>query len=187
MLDAHIHLHESVFSRDLPLLLERAREAGIEGWLSCPVDWPSWERTLFLSKEFPGIMPAFGIHPWNAEQRLPESEKLRTALEKCLAIGEIGLDSRCGVPFELQLERFREQLKLAEEIGRPVVIHARCPWDIMLGELCNFHGRGLIHNYTGSREIADHLIDAGFLLSFGTALLRTAGKKLIRTAASLPP
>jgi len=185
VVDAHIHLYDLVFSENLPALLQRARVAGVKGWLSNSVDLASWKRTLFLSEQQPGVIPAFGIHPWRAKEPLPNDDELDEIADSAAAIGEIGLDSSCGVLMELQLERFREQLVLAMEWKVPVVIHARAPWDLILQELDVFSGSGMVHNFTGSLEVAKCLIQKGFRLSFGTALLRQPGKKLLACASAV--
>ena len=186
MFDAHIHLYDPAFADGIASFLADAEKTGVQGWLSNSINISTWKRTLFLSRSFPGIKPAFGIHPWKAEESLPDRDILDTIADAAAAIGEIGLDSHCDIPMELQIIRFREQLKLAQDFNLPVVIHARASWDLLFSELQNYKVSGMVHNFSGSIEIAALIIKKGFYLSLGTALLRSPGQKFLRTVRELP-
>ena len=114
-----------------------------------------------------------GIHP--ADIRNFSLRELRTALAEnsCSAIGECGLDARTPIPPEQQEDAFRAQIRLAEELRLPMVIHcvrkyydlirlrketaARMPW--------------LIHGFRGKQPIGKALLDSGCLLSLSPVWL----------------
>lgn len=117
-----------------------------------------------------------GFHPYNVG-RVDEKEtldKVRQALEnqRVLAVGEIGLDKSIEAPMEDQLRIFEKQVELAESANLPVVLHVVRSFNEML----EFEKAQqpvvpmIIHGYNGSPEMAETLVKAGFLISFGQAI-----------------
>ncbi|MBQ8722793.1 MAG: TatD family hydrolase [Opitutales bacterium] len=154
--DAHAHLPENPADDEkiavpatAKILLNSTR----------PDDFP---RVARLAKKFPGqIVPAFGIHPWFAEEWTPETQKLlRNFLSDTPGanIGEIGLD-RCRGNSAAQETAFREQLALASEFRVPVTIHIVRAFGKTEEILREFFVAGtlppfLLHAYSGSPEQA---------------------------------
>ena len=131
-------------------------------------------------QEFDASIPKYsiGIHPWYIVQnRIDEDLKIieeKLQDEKCLAIGECGLDKRIEIPFDLQEEVFRKQLALAEKFKKPVVIHCVASFQelIRIKNDLKVSVPMIIHGFSKKQEVAKQLLDNGFYLSFGKYLLR---------------
>lgn len=113
-----------------------------------------------------------GIHPWHAlDGDIAEIERLITSAE---AIGEIGLDFACDVPREAQKRIFREQLALAEQHQKAVVLHCVKAFEDVCKILSEYHLRAVIfHGFIGSKEQAQHAVHQDYYLSFGERTFRS--------------
>lgn len=120
-----------------------------------------------------GSFYSVGLHPWYLKKETFEQqwESLLAAIRQpqVVAIGEAGLDRLADVPFDLQLEAFERQIKLAEERSYPLVIHAVRAADEMLRLKKQYHPRvpWIIHGFRGKKEQALQYLRQGFYLSFG--------------------
>ena len=137
LIDAMAHLNDSRV-KDLELVLERAQRAGITHIINAGVD-PCFDRELPESTK-PLIYKAYGIHPMVVGKQPLQvqldalTERLKE--DRVVAIGEIGLDKREGMPdWELQIEALRAQLQIAQRMNLPVIIHAVKSTGPMLQEL----------------------------------------------------
>jgi len=150
LIDIHAHLEHEKFKDDLDKVIERARKAGVKIIINSGVNKKTNRESLELSEKYNIIKPSFGIYPIDAlameMQELESSgfsrdiEKLDVDSElrwieqnkdKCIAIGEIGLDYnweeiKNDEPAKTkQKEIFRKILKLAKKIDKPVIVHSR--------------------------------------------------------------
>lgn len=129
---------------------------------------------LELKEGTPNSYFSVGLHP---AEVTPNFQKDLAALQSlaqnplCLAIGECGLDGLISVDETLQTEAFKAQIKLAEELNKPLIIHCvRLYYEI--AKLCEKVSIPVIfHGYNKNETIAKMLIEKGFYLSFGHALL----------------
>lgn len=112
-----------------------------------------------------------GVHPWQvATASLPTADEIDSAD----AVGEIGLDRACAVPFELQKQRFIEQLALAEEHQKPVVLHVvRAFEEVMQCLAARRLPAVIFHGFIGSLPQAARALQRGYYLSFGLRSLRS--------------
>ncbi|MBO4814542.1 MAG: TatD family hydrolase [Muribaculaceae bacterium] len=120
----------------------------------------------------PGKLYSAGIHPWHSENVTSETlEALHAAARhpQVVAIGETGLDALRGAPLEAQQSLFQEHIRLAEQLGKPLIIHmVRTSQQIL--KAWHESQRSVpwvIHGMRGNPRVAQPLIDAGFYLSFG--------------------
>lgn len=113
-----------------------------------------------------------GVHPWYILQnKLDEQfDVLRNLADskKIIAIGECGLDKKKGASFELQLQTFENQIKLAEEFHLPLIIHCIQSFNeiIYLRKKTSTSNPWIIHGFNKGTELAQQLIKLGFLLSY---------------------
>ena len=196
--DAHTHLADPRYlDAELRGVLLRSRQQNVGVWIQGGVHPQDWERQLQLSQTLdPGIIPCFGIHPeWVAQHSLEEVQEaftlLRVRLPQAAALGELGLDFReSHVPQEkLQLWALEQQLQLAQEVKKPLVIHCVRAHGKMLELLKKYAPLpcgGLIHSFSGSLEVAHEYIKLGLLISVSGAVLKDRSEKLKRVIKALP-
>ncbi|HLN20293.1 MAG TPA: TatD family hydrolase [Bacteroidales bacterium] len=124
-----------------------------------------------LPEETQGAAFTYGIHPWfltkeNSKRQL-ELVKEITAEPGIVAIGEAGFDKLKGPSIELQSEIFNEQVKISEELHKPLIIHCVRAWDEVLDAAKKLKPKmpWMIHGYRGKIRQAEQLISKGFWLS----------------------
>lgn len=172
LIDTHAHISDL----DNPLeAIERAKAAGVGAILAVGADMETCRVTMELADTFSGyIYPALGIHPTEiVVQEVPATiEFIEENIERCTAIGEIGLDywsreARKNKDIrDLQRDLYIKQLRIASEVDKPVSIHARGSWRDAL-ELAKTHGPGggVFHWYSGPLDILKELLDFGYYIS----------------------
>jgi TatD DNase family protein len=142
-----------------------------------------WVMMNLMAKDFPpqdmeNGHYSLGFHPYNIGSANEEEtlEKVRRAAEhpRILAIGEIGLDKSIQVAMEDQQRIFKKQVDIAESSGLPVILHVVRAFNEMIEFMKVRQARVpmIIHGYTGSAQMAEQLVKAGFLISFGEAITR---------------
>jgi TatD DNase family protein len=129
MIDSHCHLADRKFSRDLPDVIRRAKDEGIEMMVAIADSLREAKDCIRIAEESPQVFCTAGVHPHNAKDWKKEDEALLKSLvshEKVKAIGEIGLDYHYdNSPRDVQKEVFRVQMEMAKELDLPVVVHCR--------------------------------------------------------------
>ncbi len=174
LIDTHAHLDSSVFDEDREEVIDRAVNAGISKIVNVGFNRETIPTTMALANKYEMIYAAVGWHPQDAVNMLAEDldwiEEL-CAHPKVVAIGEIGLDYYWDTsPKEVQHQVFREQIRLAKRLGKPIIIHNRDAHQdvvrILREEKAEDIG-GIMHCYSGSWEIARQCLDMNFYISFG--------------------
>ena len=184
IVDAHAHLQWASFDNDREEVISRAREAGVECIVNIGFDVVGSRKGIELAETHEGLYATVGIHPHNASRFdrnvLDELRKL-SEHPKVVAIGEIGLDYYRNLsPRTAQRRAFEAQLSFAEELGLPVVIHDRDAHNDTLKILAKFKGRlsGIMHCFSGSREMAEQCVESGFYISFAGPVTFPSSHKL---------
>jgi len=191
LIDSHCHLDMKDFDKDRSEVLERAQRKGISHMVAIGIDVKSSEAALSLAREYPFISATVGCHPHDADQCNPkELQKLASlALEpEVVAWGEIGLDYyRNYSGKEKQRKIFKEQLDLAHANNLPVIIHDREAHEEVYALLKKMgEGKGVIHCFSGDRDLAEAFIDLGYYISIpGTVTYKNA--RLVREVAAAIP
>ncbi|MEH0156923.1 TatD family hydrolase [Limibacter armeniacum] len=136
-----------------------------------------------------GRKVSIGLHPWHISSQQFDIEQLKGYClnNAVFAIGETGLDRVINCPWETQLSIFEQHLLLAEEIGKPVIIHAvrSYPDIISVKKKLKVKTPFIIHGFNGNSQTADQLLNNGCYLSFGHALLQNK-PKLIEAFTKTP-
>src|ERR1700734_1461455 len=137
MIDSHTHLH--LCDEPAVQLVAAAERVGVKRMLTVGIDGASCRAALVAAEAFPQVYVAIGRHP-NAAKGFDDADlaELRAlaAHERCLAIGESGLDFyRDGAPREDQQRAFAAQIALARETAKPPVIHSRAADSETLAQL----------------------------------------------------
>jgi TatD DNase family protein len=125
-----------------------------------------------------GTTCSMGIHSWYIQsgglnEQLEELNKY-AGLPNVIAIGECGLDKLTDTDWQLQLTAFEEQVRLASQLNKPLVIHCVRAYEEVLHILKaeEVQVPVIFHGYNKNIELAERLIKAGYYLSFGAALLK---------------
>ena len=189
MIDSHAHLDHC--SRDDADLIADAERAGVRRVLAIGMDGASCRAALAAAEAFPQVRAAIGRHPNSAtgfdDADLAELEAL-AAHERCVAIGETGLDHyRDHTPREDQVRAFVAQMDLARRAGKPVVIHTRAAEDDTLAMLAE-HAAGLrvvMHCFSMPDRL-DECLDRGYWISFAGNVTYPKSDALRAAAARVP-
>jgi TatD DNase family protein len=128
---------------------------------------------------FPCLRHSIGLHPWQLDD--VDVARAISMLERyagdprVVAIGECGIDRAIATPVDRQVEVFLQQLRIAEQVRKPLIIHnVRAASDLLaLHGKCDATLPWIVHGFTGNAETARQLITHGMYLSFGAALLDT--------------
>ncbi len=213
LIDSHCHLDFYTEPNDLATVLANAKAAGVDRLLAIGIgDGPAtMHRALDIAAAHPDIYASAGIHPQEAQQATPENlAKLEVLIghEKCIALGEIGLDYYHleNPDISTQQAAFIAQMKIATAARKPILIHCRtselanpaakekygaanAEHDLLtlIAEHRTPHGiPGVMHCFSGDLAHARRSLDLGFYLSFAGNLTypRSTG---IRDAAAFAP
>jgi TatD DNase family protein len=175
LIDTHAHLDSPKFDNDRDDVISRARQAGIDTIVNIGFNRETIPTTMALAEKYDFIYAVVGWHPTDAidmklEADLAWIEQL-CGHPKVVAIGEIGLDYYWDTsPKEIQQTVFREQIRLARRLNKPIVIHNRdAHEDIvrLLKEEKASEVGGIMHCFSGSWETAKQCLDLNFHISFG--------------------
>ena len=182
--DTHAHYDDRAFESDRLRLLEQLHAEGVELIVDPGCDLKSSRTALALAERFPFVYAAVGIHPEEQADCTPEAlAEIGELLEhpRCVALGEIGLDYYWDAGHrEEQIRLFRQQIRLALECGKPVIVHDREAHGDCLETVRAFPGlRGVFHCFSGSVEMAEELLKRGWYLGFdGPITYKNARKAL---------
>lgn len=192
LIDTHAHLDDARFEGDREDVLRRAREAGVCRALSVGTDAPSSARCAELAEFFPALAAAAGIHPIHWSERRPGAwERVRRLARhpRVVAVGETGLDFHHDYSDpEQQVAGFRRHIRLAREVGKPLIVHARKSDDRVLTILreeapgC----AGVRHCFDRPWDRAEAYLDLGFHLAVGAAAGRPGYKRFKEALRRIP-
>ena len=189
MFDTHLHLVNEGYD-DIGRVIDDATESGVLYLILGGCSKEDNASNIDLCKEYNNLFVTVGYHPSeidnlnDADFLLLEKQILNNK-DKILGIGEIGLDYHYGKEDKiLQLDLFAKQLKIAEELNLPVVIHSRDATEDTINMLKKFKVKGVIHCFSGSLEIAKTYIKMGYYLGIG-GVVTFKNSKLGTTLQSL--
>ncbi len=189
MIDSHTHLDRGPGSE--AELLAAARGAGVRRILTIGIDERSRAAALDAAERHEDVFAAIGHHPNNAtgyDDAITEELRELAAHPRCLAIGETGLDDyRDYAPRPDQERAFRAQIELAQELGKPLVIHTRAAEDDTISTLAE-HARGLeviLHCFSMPTRL-DECLEHGWWISFAGNVTYPKAEDLAEAAERVP-
>lgn len=189
--DTHCHLDLNRFDPDRDVVIRSALDAGVGRILIPSLDLESSHAAIELAEAHPNVFAAVGFHPTDLEKwsatSIDDLRNLANSMPKVVAIGEIGLDYYWVKEPErraFQHEALRQQLRLAEQVNKPVVIHMREENDEWFGQasvdllqiLSEWYQRletgshplvqrpGVLHSFNGNLETAQQAIALNFYI-----------------------
>jgi TatD DNase family protein len=172
LIDTHCHLDMEPFDKDREEVINRAKKSDVTYIINAGSDRDGNIKGLDLSSKYNNIYSAVGIHPHDAkhlDENLFKEVKEWVRQPKVVAVGEIGLDyhylhSTKGV----QIEAFRRQIALANNIGLPIIVHSReakkDTLRILQEEVTDISG--VLHCFSGDLDMAKKAMELGFYISF---------------------
>lgn len=208
LIDTHCHVHFNAYKEDMDEVIKRTLEKGVF-MITVGTQTDTSRKALQVAEKYSGLWASVGLHPNHlCEQEFFDDDELPSAsiktrceqfnheayLElaqhpKCVAIGEVGLDyfhiPKNMDPQQIKLDQqvtCRKFFELADEAGKPVIIHSRDAFADQYGLIKEFvdngglKRRGVVHCFSGSLEEAQAYIDLGFLVSF-TGMITFKPKK----------
>ena len=193
-IDIHCHLTGGEFD-SIENVLARAKENGVERIVCSGFDLDSSYAAAELATLYENVYFTAGFHPSELDKfKDGDLEKIRALCqhEKCIAVGEIGLDYHFddNPPREYQKEKFIEQLKLADELGLPVVLHSRDAaqetLEILQTNRNLLKKGGLMHCYSYSAEMVRDFLDLGLYFSFGGPCTFKNANKVVESVQRIP-
>ena len=183
MIDTHAHLD----ALDDPAgAIARARAAGVERIVSIGSGLASTRATLAIADGEEGVSVAAGIHPHQAADGESVEELTSLIDGRVVAIGEIGLDFyRDYAPRADQRRVFSEQLRLADELGKAVIVHSREADEETAEVLAEFHGTVVLHCFS-SPGLLPVALERGYYVSFAGNVTYPKAVELREAAAKIP-
>lgn len=189
--DTHAHYDDEAFDPDRRELLQRlfSETVGKIITVGCAAD--RWADTISLAESYENIYAAVGIHPEDIydlpSDYLGHIEKLAEN-PKVVAIGEMGLDYHYeNYDREKQIKIFTEQLRLADKLSMPVIIHSRDAAEDTLNIIrAEKPKKAVMHCFSGSAETAAEILSLGLYISFTGVLTFKNAKKAIAACEAVP-
>jgi TatD DNase family protein len=177
IIDAHAHLDHYATGRELRGVLQEMERDRILT-VSVAMDADSYERTKKLARGYPTVIPAFGIHPWEAAKHQRHLESFQPLIEETPLIGEIGLDHRFVKDLDLypsQRRVFAFFLAAARAQDKIVNVHTSGAEDDVLRAFEEHDvRRAIVHWYNGPLDIFRQFAARGCYFTFGVELPHSA-------------
>lgn len=186
--DTHAHYDDERFKDSIDTLFQALEKNGVGNIVTCGCDLDSSKKALSLADSYDFLYASVGIHPCNidCDYDLKGIEKL-AGHKKCVAIGEIGLDYYWQDDNKpLQKKVFEDQIKLANRLGMPVLVHDREAHADTLEILKKYNPKGVVHSFSGSVEMAKELLTIGMYIGVGGVITFKNAKKLPEVVKMLP-
>lgn len=173
IIETHCHL-DYLKAKALDEILEDSYGVGVDKIITIAVEPDNFDTVMELATKYDPIYFSQGIHPHDAKLatlQAMEIIKTRCSEPKMVAVGEIGLDFHYNnSPKETQINVFKEQLEIAIDQEKPVIIHSRDADEQMMDILATYapkmNKKGVIHSFTSGLELAETALDLGFYLGF---------------------
>lgn len=186
--DTHGHLF--LMEDDPEDVLKRASAAGVD-WLVCPgVDVATSEQSRNIARRFPDrVLWSAGLHPHQAEDWPAMAERIAELAADASAIGECGLDwYRNLSPREAQLQAFGDQIDIARDLGKPIIIHCRDAFKdtFEMLEAADIGERAVLHCWTGGSKWTKRFDQLGVTFSLAGPLTYKTAETLQLAAKHLP-
>jgi len=196
IIDTHIHLDDKRYDEDLDEVLERAREGGVKRFIIPGADPSTLKRAIAIAESNKDVYFAVGVHPYDMGNFDSLEFDKYVGHEKCVAIGECGLDyfRLEGSDEDKELEKKRQkevfvaQIELAKKYKKPMIIHirdaSRDSKELLLQHNAGEVG-GVLHCYNADEELLS-LSNEGFYFGIGGVLTFKNAKKLVNVLPKIP-
>lgn len=189
--DSHSHYNDKQFDEDRDEILSNLKNHNVGYVVNIGADMKSSLESIELSEKYDFVYASVGVHPHDAKSVTQNDyDTLLQWLkkDKVVALGEIGLDYHYDYsPRNTQIEVFTNQLKICENVTKPVIIHSREACQDVFNIIKSSKVRnGVIHAYSGSTELAKEYIKLGFYIGVGGVVTFKNAKKLVDVVSNIP-
>ena len=194
--DSHSHLNDEKFEEDRDKIIKEIYEAGTTNFITAGYSVQSSKKAIEIANKYEFIYTTAGVSPNDIPQseqelwkQLDEIKTIAKNSKKVLAIGEIGLDYYWNTDNkELQKLAFIEQIKIANELDLPIVIHTReAIMDTLQilkeNEVLN---KGVFHCCPQNRELIKEALKLGFYISFAGPITFKSAKNAVEMINLVP-
>ncbi|MXP42767.1 YchF/TatD family DNA exonuclease [Altererythrobacter soli] len=194
LIDSHCHLEYDGLAEDQSGVLNRARAAGVGGFLNISTRQTEWARVVATAEREPDVWASIGIHPHEADQHADfgEAALLEAAQHpKVIGIGETGLDYYYDKSDrQVQQALFRTHIRAARRTQLPIIIHTREAEEdtasILEDEMKQGTFPALIHCFTASADFGRRVLELGLSISISGIVTFKNAKDLQAFAAEIP-
>lgn len=182
--DTHAHYDDESFDEDRETLLSELPNKNIFSVVNAAANIESSKKSVLIAKKYSYIYAAVGVHPENISDMkfdyILEMKNMINECKKIVAIGEIGLDYHYSKSTKIeQLELFENQVKFALECNLPVIVHDREAHGDTQSVLKKYKPRGVVHCFSGSRDMAKEIIGLGMYLGIGGVVTFKNAKNIV--------
>lgn len=196
IIDTHVHLDDERYRDDFEEVMKRALEAGVDGFIIPGAHPSTLARAVELCEAHENIYFAVGVHPYDLQGMEGLDFDHYASHPKCVAIGECGMDyfrlegsdEEKNTEKQRQEKAFREQIRIAKKVKKPLIVHIRdASHDskmILLSEGAGEVG-GVLHCYNADDELLS-LAKEGFYFGIGGVLTFSNAKKLVNILPKIP-
>ena len=192
--DSHCHLNYKGLVEDQQAVLDRAREAGVSAMLNISTRASEWDDVIGVAERESDVWASVGIHPHEADIHPDvETETLveRARHPRVVGIGESGLDFYYDrSDRDRQRASFRSHIAAAREAGVPIIVHTRDAEEETAAILTEEMGKGpftgVLHCFTGTRDLAEKAMALGFYVSMSGIVTFKNARDLQETAKAIP-
>ncbi|BAZ43180.1 hydrolase, TatD family protein [Chondrocystis sp. NIES-4102] len=195
LIDTHVHINFDVFQGNLSSLEQRWQEAGVVHLVHSCVEPKEFQGIQSLADRFPELSFAVGLHPLDVDQWQEETARTIATLaasdKRVVAIGETGLDFYKADNQAKQILALREQLKIAKQLSKPVIIHCRDAAVKLKEILTDFWAtegavEGVMHCWGGDETETKWFLDLGLYISY-SGIVTFKSAKQVQAAAKIVP
>ena len=195
LIDTHVHINFDVFQGNLSSLKQRWQEAGVVHLVHSCVEPKEFQGIQSLADRFPELSFAVGLHPLDADKWQDDTaeqiKNLAASDERVVAIGETGLDFYKADNQEIQIVALQEQLRIARELDKPVIIHCREAAASLKEVLTDFwqtegEVKGVMHCWGGNEVETKWFLDLGFYISY-SGIVTFKNAQQVQAAAKIVP
>lgn len=192
MIDTHCHLFDEEFDIDREDAIKRAIDSGVEKMILVGFSHKTNQLAQEMAKKWNVFYPTAGLHPSEASLNyLNDFLEFKSFAEKnkVYAVGECGLDYHWDITYkEEQKKLFRLQCEYAIKKDLPIVVHSRDAAQDTYDIIASYKGKlkGVMHCYSGSKELALEYVKLGFYISLGGPVTFKNAKEPKEVAKAVP-
>ncbi len=195
IVDTHVHLDDPRYAEDLEEVLARSRAAGVNRWIIPGADPDTLPRAVELAESHDDIFFAVGVHPYDARRYDRGLLERYIGHEKCVGVGECGLDyyrlpegeEAIAEEKRIQKEVFVDQIALAGEHDKPLIVHIReasRDSQALLEEHASERG-GVLHCYNADHQLLQ-LAERNFYYGIGGVITFKNARRLVEVYPQIP-